>query len=291
LKLVVYTYSSVFILIACSRSITYKLNPQYSYLSSYYSQRFYGVALDSASHFLLLEIMYQNTANSRRTPCRKIPMIKVILVDDHAIIRDGVKAMLRGEESIQIVGEAGHGQELLDLLEKGETDANVVLLDINMPVMDGFEAAGQLKAHYPDLKVFALSMLDHEKYILRMMEAGSLGYGLKNMSKLELVHGLKMVAGGNRFICSEIAYALISRAGSVAESPLENNQKQPGDLSKREIEVLRLIADGLTAAQIADKLFTSKRTIESHRQNLLEKTQSKNTAALVRYAASVGLID
>lgn len=222
---------------------------------------------------------------------RSKDMIRIILVDDHAIIRDGVKSMLRGEESMKVVGEAANGKELLDLLENVEPEADVVLLDINMPVMDGYEAMEHLHAQFPDLKVFAMSMLDHEKYILRMLGAGALGYGLKNMGKVELIHGLRMVAQGNRFICSEIAFSLLHRVNLPAESNDEKDQKQVGDLSKREVEVLRLIADGLTAAQIADKLFTSKRTIESHRQNLLEKTQSKNTAALIRYASTSGLLD
>jgi DNA-binding NarL/FixJ family response regulator len=218
-------------------------------------------------------------------------MIKVILADDHAIIRDGVRSMLRGEEKIEIVGEAANGRELVDLLDKGTVEADVVLLDINMPVMDGHEAAVYLQEHHPEVKVFALSMMDHERYILRMLEAGALGYGLKNMGKMELIHGVRMVAEGNRFICTEIAFNLLTRIDSPAEGNGESIPKSGSDLSKREVEVLQLIADGLTAAQIADKLFTSKRTIESHRQNLLEKTQSKNTAALIRYAANAGLID
>jgi DNA-binding NarL/FixJ family response regulator len=218
-------------------------------------------------------------------------MIRIILVDDHAIIRDGVKSMLRGEESMKVVGEAANGRELIDLLESENTETDVVLLDINMPIMDGYETMEHLKVHYPDVKVLSLSMLDHEKYILRMLGAGAMGYGLKNMSKAELIHGLRMVAQGNRFICSEIAYSLLTRIGQPIEGNGEREHKQAGDLSKREVEVLRLIADGLTAAQIADKLFTSKRTIESHRQNLLEKTQSKNTAALIRYASTAGLLD
>lgn len=218
-------------------------------------------------------------------------MINIILVDDHSIIRDGVKSMLRGEETMKVVGEAANGQELIDLLERENPGADVVLLDINMPIMDGYEAMVHLQAHYPELKVLVISMLDHEKYIMRMLDSGALGYGLKTMGKVELIHGLRMVAQGHRFICSEIGYSLLTRMSLPPGNNSEKEQKQTGDLSKREVEVLLLIADGLTAAQIADKLFTSKRTIESHRQNLLEKTQSKNTAALIRYASTTGLLD
>ena len=217
-------------------------------------------------------------------------MIRVVLADDHKIIRDGVKALLGNEKDIQIVGEAANGLELLDLLAREEADVAVV--DINMPGMDGYEATKQIKDKYP-VKVLILSMLDHESHINKMFEAGATGYLLKNTGKEEFVHGIRMVASGQKFICTEIALSLLAKiTGPAAKTPLVTSSKITGnELSKREIEVLRLIADGLTNAEIADKLFTSKRTIESHRQSLLEKTQSNNTATLIRYAVSHHLVD
>lgn len=218
-------------------------------------------------------------------------MIRVVLADDHKIIRDGVKALLGNEKDIQIVGEAANGLELLDFLEREEADVAVV--DINMPGMDGYEATKQIKDKYTTVKVLILSMLDHESHINKMFEAGATGYLLKNTGKEEFVHGIRMVASGQKFICTEIALSLLAKVNTpAAKAPFAISSKIIGnELSKREIEVLRLIADGLTNAEIADKLFTSKRTIESHRQSLLEKTQSNNTATLIRYAVSHHLVD
>jgi DNA-binding NarL/FixJ family response regulator len=218
-------------------------------------------------------------------------MIKVVLADDHKIIRDGVKALLSSEKDINIIGEAANGLELLDFLAREEADVAVV--DINMPGMDGYEATKQIKDRFSEVKVLILSMLDHETHINKMFEAGAIGYLLKNTGQEEFVHGIRMVASGQKFICTEIALSLLSKVtGQAAKTTLAPSSKNTGnELSKREIEVLRLIADGLTNAEIADKLFTSKRTIESHRQSLLEKTQSNNTATLIRYAVSHNLVE
>ncbi len=220
-------------------------------------------------------------------------MIKVVLADDHKIVRDGVKAFLTNDNDIHVVGEAANGLELLDLLARQEADVAVV--DINMPAMDGFEATKQIKEKFAKVKVLILSMLDHENYINRMFEAGASGYMMKNTSREEFMNGLRIVASGQKFICAEIALNLLrkvsnqpSKPSVSASAPLKTTNNE---LSKREVEVLRLIAEGLTNAEIADKLFTSKRTIESHRQSLLEKTQSNNTATLIRYAVSNGLVD
>lgn len=178
---------------------------------------------------------------------------------------------------------------MLNLL--AETHADVVLLDINMPEMDGFETTKAIKAQFPEVNVLVLSMLDHEKYVQQMFDAGAMGYTLKNIGQEELVHAIRMVAGGNKFISTEVALTFLNKLRNIMPaSAWQNHEKKPSDLSAREIEVLKLIAEGMTNAEIADKLFTSKRTIESHRQNIIEKTQVKNTAALIKYALNNGLI-
>ncbi|SNC59797.1 two component transcriptional regulator, LuxR family [Hymenobacter gelipurpurascens] len=216
-------------------------------------------------------------------------MIRIILVDDHTIIRDGVRALLSDQEGIEVVGGAGNGQELLDLL--AHTPADVVLMDINMPVMDGVEATQQLQAQFPQVRVLALSMLDHEEYVNRMFEAGALGYVLKNAGKMEIVYAIRTVALGKQFLCAELGVKFLSRLMQAPALDTTISPKKTDSLSKRETEVLQLIAEGLTNAEIADKLFTSKRTIETHRQNIIEKTQAKNTAALISYAVRQGLLD
>ncbi|QJX45479.1 response regulator transcription factor [Hymenobacter taeanensis] len=215
-------------------------------------------------------------------------MIRIILVDDHTIIRDGIRALLSDQEGLEVVGEAGNGQDLLALLATTPTD--VVLMDMNMPVMDGMEATKRLREEYPQVHVLALSMLDHEEYINRMFEAGAYGYVLKNAGKLEIVYAIRTVANGRQFLCSELGVKFLQKLMQAATPNVVATAKKTDGLSKRETEVLQLIAEGLTNAEIAEKLFTSKRTIETHRQNIIEKTQAKNTAALISYAVRQGLL-
>ncbi|UOR07570.1 response regulator transcription factor [Hymenobacter aerilatus] len=219
-------------------------------------------------------------------------MIRTILVDDHAIIRDGISFLLQQEPDIEIVDQAGHGQELLDKL--ATMPADVVLMDINMPIMGGEEAIRHVRALYPQTQVLILSMLDHEAYISRMMEAGASGYILKNAGKEEIIFGIRSVAAGRQFLCSELAFQLLYKLQGTGVAPAvlpSEPAKKESILSRRELEVLKLISEGLTTSEIADKLYNSKRTIETHRQNMMEKTQAKNTASLIKYALSNGLIE
>ncbi|TGE21674.1 response regulator transcription factor [Hymenobacter aquaticus] len=214
-------------------------------------------------------------------------MIRIILTDDHAIIRDGVRSLLRDEPELDVVGEAGNGEELLALLPG--TPADVVLLDLTMPGKDGFATLNTLREQYPQIRVLILSMLDHERYVAQALDAGATGYVLKNTSRSELVYALHRVAAGHHFLCTAISMGLL-RKFQAPELPVGESARATSSLSKRELEVLQLIAEGLTNAEIADKLFTSKRTIETHRQNIIEKTQAKNTAALIKFAVSSGLL-
>jgi DNA-binding NarL/FixJ family response regulator len=215
-------------------------------------------------------------------------MIRVILADDHAIIRDGIRALLSEDKGLEVLAEAGNGQELLDLL--ATTPCDVVMMDVNMPLMDGFAAMPHLRQRFPQVKVLILSMLDHPNYVARMLDAGASGYVLKNADIAEITHAIRTVAAGRQYLCTEIGLTLLQQV-SATPTPEAAGARKPNDLSKRELEVLTLIAEGLTNAEIADKLFTSKRTIETHRQNIIEKTQAKNTAALIKYAVSQGLIE
>ena len=216
-------------------------------------------------------------------------MTRILLVDDHTILREGIRALLSSEADLQVVGEAADGHELLALL--ATTPAEVVLLDINMPGMDGFTALTEMQQHYPDVRVLILSMLDHEHYVARSLALAARGYILKNADSTEIRHAIRTVADGRQFLCTEIGLELLRKVTQLAPpAPLSSPEKLPSDLSGRELEVLRLIAEGLTNAEIADQLFTSKRTIETHRQNIIEKTQAKNTAALIKYAVNQKLI-
>ncbi|RZK22482.1 MAG: response regulator transcription factor [Hymenobacter sp.] len=216
-------------------------------------------------------------------------MTRIFLVDDHAIVRDGVRALLANEAGLVVVGEAGHGQELLDQLPT--TPADVVLLDINMPVLDGQATVKRLHAEFPALKILVLSMLSHERYVEQLFGAGAHGYILKNADKEEIIVAIRSVVAGRQFLCSELGLAMLRKVMSKSPVPEEPDTKKCSHLTRRETEILRLLAEGLTTSEMAEKLFTSKRTIETHRQNILEKTQTKNTAALIKLAMLQGLLN
>jgi DNA-binding NarL/FixJ family response regulator len=214
-------------------------------------------------------------------------MINILLGEDHKILREGIKSLLKDEPGISVVAEASNGQEAIEKLSDGK--ANLAILDINMPIMDGLEATRFISENYANTKVIILSMLDHEKYLLKGFEAGAKGYILKNSGREELLFAIKKIMNGEFYICSEIAYTLMDRIKENIGPALSDNQYKI-ELSDREMEVLGYIAEGLTNNEIADKTFTSRRTVETHRKNLIEKTKTKNTASLIKYAITSKLI-
>ncbi|GGG49284.1 response regulator [Hymenobacter glacieicola] len=215
-------------------------------------------------------------------------MIRIFLVDDHAIVREGLRAALATEPTLNIVAEASNGQELLDRLPTTQVD--VVMLDMNMPILDGLATTQRLREEFPNTRILILSMLNHERNIGQVLDAGAHGYVLKNADKSEIVAALHAVAAGKSYLCSKLGLFMLRKVLNQTGNFGDEHLKKPGDLSNREREVLQLIAEGLTTNEIADKLFTSKRTIETHRQNIIEKTQVKNTASLIKYAMENGLI-
>ena len=214
-------------------------------------------------------------------------MTRLFIVDDHAVLRSGLRVILGQEATLQLVGEASHGQELLDRLPATPNDVD--LLDMNMPVLDGRATARRLRAEYPHIRVLMLSMVDQPRSIGQAFAAGAHGYILKNADKSEILIAIQTVLSGKRFLCSEVGLGLLDMV-LATNVILPTSAAATSPLSRREQEVLQLVADGLTTQQIADQLFTSKRTVETHRQNILEKTGAKNTAALVRYAISQGFL-
>ncbi len=214
-------------------------------------------------------------------------MSRIFLVDDHTIVRDGIRAMLATEPDMEVVGEAGNGQELLDRLPGTPTD--VVLLDTNMPVLDGLATTLRLRAEYPEVRILILSMLAHERYIGQLFDAGAAGYVLKSAEKAEILVAIQTVSAGRQFLCSELGLSMLRKILTKEEDTVEATKAHK--LSRRETEILQLLAGGLTTNEIAEKLFTSRRTVETHRQNILEKTQTKNTAALIHLAVTQGLLD
>jgi DNA-binding NarL/FixJ family response regulator len=205
-------------------------------------------------------------------------MIRVILAEDHDILRDGLQSILADNNEIKVVAEASNGKALIDLLQT--TPADIVLMDINMPVMNGIEATRYITEHYKNIKVVALSMMDNTNYLQQMMNAGAKGYILKSTGKNDMVYAIKQVMKNIPFISPEL----------LIKQEEDNAGPAKAKLTKRELQVLELLAEGLTNKEIADKIFLSKRTIETHRKNLIDKTGSKNTSALIKYAISHGII-
>lgn len=219
-------------------------------------------------------------------------MITILIADDHSIIRDGIKSLLKEDEGIQVIGEAASGKEVIEKISQQTVD--LVLMDLNMPDMDGFEATQYLGTHYPEVKVLILTMLENEKFVCQVLQAGASGYILKNTGKVELTYAIRMVAEGIPYVSSQIIMNLLKKntfSQVRTETASQSNITTPNNISSRELEVLKLISEGYTNAEAADKLFVSKRTVDAHRQNLIEKTNAKNTADLIRYAISKGLVN
>ncbi|HEY0175562.1 MAG TPA: response regulator transcription factor [Pedobacter sp.] len=215
-------------------------------------------------------------------------MLNLILAEDHNIVRNGIRLLLEADKDIRIAGEATNGREVLDMIEGG-VKADIVLADINMPELDGISLIKGLRVKSPETRIVMLSMLDNEKYVAQAFSEGASGYLLKNVSSDELVFSLKHVNIGGKYLCSELAIRLLDKLIHIPALPA-NQVNSHIDFSMREIEILHLIAEGLTNNEMSDKLFISKRTIEGHRQSLIEKTGSRNTAALIRFAVLSGIV-
>lgn len=217
-------------------------------------------------------------------------MMNLILAEDHNIVRNGIRMLLESDQEISIIGEATNGRQVLEMVESG-LKPDIVMADINMPELDGLSLIKELKLLSPDIRIVMLSMLDNEKYVAQAFAAGAVGYLLKNISADELIFSLKHVHSGEKYLCSELSIRLLDKLVHSAGVPLNINKDNAQiEFSMREIEILHLIAEGLTNLEMSDKLFISKRTIEGHRQSLIEKTGSRNTAALIRFAVLSGIV-
>lgn len=213
----------------------------------------------------------------------------VLLVDDHALFRNGLKLLLNSHPKFRVAGEAATGMEMLDWLAGAAQQPDVVLLDISMPEMNGIEAAGEALSRWPDLRIITLSMYGEEDYYFKMVSQGVKGFLLKNSDITEVYAALETVLDGGSYFSQELLFNLVS---NLRSSDGESEEQDPeAVLSEREREILLLICKGLTNYEIADMLFISKRTVDKHRANILEKTNCKNTANLVVYAIKNGLVE
>lgn len=212
-------------------------------------------------------------------------MIRLLLTDDHVIVRDGIKTLLKNEANISVVAEASNGQEALNILKNEEID--VVLLDINMPGLDGLKASAIINEKYPKVKMIALTMYQEMNMVETMFKNGSKAYLLKSCSREELVSAINGVTTGIEYLDEELR----ADFADYLNKPLKKSEHVGPSVSKREKEVLQLISEEMTTNEIAKQLFISVTTVETHRKNMLKKLGLRNTAGLMRYAFEHSLVD
>jgi two-component system response regulator NreC len=210
--------------------------------------------------------------------------IKVVIADDHQIVREGLRAMLEKEHDIKVVGEAVDGR-MTERLAR-ELVPDVIIMDVAMPDLNGIEATRQIVAELPGVKIIALSMHDDRRFVLNMFKAGAAGYMLKDCAFKDLAKAIRVVMSHKTYLSHEIA-DIVVKDYLASSTPAESSVFQL--LSPREREVLQLIAEGKTSAQIADNLHISVKTVESHRQQIMIKLKIKSVAELTKYAIREGL--
>ncbi len=215
-------------------------------------------------------------------------MINILIADDHKMFVDGIDSILAEAEDIQVVARCYDGESVFELLKSNKID--LILLDVNLPKMNGIEVCKKLFTIQPDIKVLALSMFNEESFVTEILNNGAQGYILKNTGRIELIKAIRTVYGGTSYFSEAVTQ-------TIMKSLVKNNQKDAKakvsipKVSRREKEVLQLIIKEFTTQEIADQLFISLKTVESHRSNLLAKLNARNTAGLVRIALENNLLD
>ena len=213
--------------------------------------------------------------------------IKIAIADDHKLFRKGVRELIELEENFEVILEAGDGQELIDGLAANMPE--VILMDLNMPGMNGIKATEYINTHFPDIKILVLSMLEDEKFVVRLMKLGASGYLLKNTDPDELLEAITQVKNAGHYFSDTVAKAMAN--GLSKRSKPTSNLSDIPEFSDRELQVLNLICKGMTNPTIGESLFISHRTVEGHRKRLLQKADVNNTASLVAYAFRNGLVE
>ena len=219
-------------------------------------------------------------------PTILLSLIKIYIVDDHKVFRDGVASLIKYEEDMEVIGSAGTVPDFMNEIESVNPD--VILMDISIGDDDGTIATKWIKEKNPQAKVLILSMHHEDKYIKKVLEAGANGYLLKDAGTKEMMQAIRAIANGNSFYSQKISDAMVQQLLKGNEPKEKIKTKK---LTPRELEILKLIAEEKSNQEIADSLFISIRTVDTHRRNLLEKLQVKNSVGLVRYAIQQGIVE
>jgi DNA-binding NarL/FixJ family response regulator len=213
--------------------------------------------------------------------------IKIAIADDYKIFRDGIKVGLSKDENLEVIMEADNGEDLIKALETNNPD--VILMDLKMPIMDGMEATKIVRKQYPAIKVLVVSMYEDDKFIIHLMENGANGYLLKNTESEEIIKSIYAVHENGYYFNDVVNKALLKKL--VLKNNLKPSFNQNVELTERELEVLKMICEEKTAAEIAKEIFLSPRSVEGIRQRLIEKIGVRNTAGLVMFAVKNSMVD
>ncbi len=212
--------------------------------------------------------------------------IRILLVDDHSILRSGLRLLLNRQPNMEVIGEAGTGEEAIEKVR--ELSPDVALLDITMPGMSGLEAIGAIRKMCPSCRVLVLTMHANEEYLFQVLQAGGSGYVLKKAADTELIDAIETVARGGTFLYPEVVSMLVS--DFLVRARKEGAKDALDTLTEREREVLRLVAEGYTSAEIAERLVLSPKTVDAHRAHIMEKLGLHSRAELVKFALRKGIL-
>jgi len=212
--------------------------------------------------------------------------LKVLIVEDHLIVREGLRALINQQADMEIVGEAENGKAAIELARKLKPD--VIIMDVSMPGMNGIEATRQIKTEMPDIKVIALSAYDNREYVMGMVKAGVSGYLLKDCAFEELISAIRTVLQNKSYLSPDVATVVLETQSEIQSSP--GNFAHNVTLNEPDLELIKLVAEGKTAREIAQKNNLSIKTIEGRRRRIMKKLHISNTAELVKYAIREGVV-
>lgn len=211
--------------------------------------------------------------------------IKILIADDHQMILDGLHLLIEQDERFEIIAEALNGNDVIEKARKAQ-ELDIIVLDINMPEKDGIEVTRELKAVFPEIKILIVTMYNRKEFVKNLMEIGVDGYILKNSGRNELLHAIESLSKGEPYYGKEITKTIMKsyQKERIFDSPLDI------DITKREKDIIRLIAEGFSTAEIGDKLFLSHHTVNTHRKNILNKLNVKNSAGVIRFGIQTGIV-